>query len=166
MRERPTNSDDVIDSRDVIAAIDELQGERDGLESELTEMQAAQAELAADAGDEAHSAAGAAVAAARDALREWDEDNGDELKALQAFQDDASGTSDWRYGETCVRESYFEDYAQQLAEDCAPFSRNSEVGKVLDSWPYRCIDWEKAAHELKMDYFEADFDGVTYYVRS
>ena len=31
-------------------------------------------------------------------------------------------------------------------------------------WSY-CIDWDRAAEDLKMDYSAIDFDGVTYYVR-
>lgn len=35
-----------------------------------------------------------------------------------------------------------------------------------DRWPYTCIDWEHAAKELRYDYSAADFDGVTYWIRS
>lgn len=31
------------------------------------------------------------------------------------------------------------------------------------NWPYNCIDWEKAANELKQDYSTVDFEGETYY---
>ena len=39
------------------------------------------------------------------------------------------------------------DFAQQLAEDLGDLKDNV-------SWPYTCIDWEQAAHELMMDYCE------------
>jgi hypothetical protein len=28
-----------------------------------------------------------------------------------------------------------------------------------------CIDWDQAARELQVDYFDVDFDGVTYWIR-
>jgi len=40
-----------------------------------------------------------------------------------------------------------EDFAQNLAEDLGA------VDKDL-TWPMYCIDWERAARELMMDYFE------------
>jgi len=76
---------------------------------------------------------------------------------LQALEAEAEGYSDWRHGAQLIADSYFEKYAQELAE---------ELGQVSDSWPFSCIDWEKAADELKQDYTSVDFDGVTYWVRS
>lgn len=90
----------------------------------------------------------------------WDEgDDGQELAALKALEEEASGSPDWRYGETLIRESYFETYAQELAEDCCDMSAGNR-------WPFTCIDWAKAAKDLKQDYFEVDFDGVTYLIRA
>ena len=40
-----------------------------------------------------------------------------------------------------------EDFAQSLAEDLGEIKNNV-------SWPYTCIDWEKAARELMYDYCE------------
>ena len=40
-----------------------------------------------------------------------------------------------------------EDFAQDMAEN---------TGELEENWPYNCIDWEHAAHELMFDYFEAD----------
>jgi len=128
-----SNMDDVIDSRDVIARIEELEAERETL-----------------CDDDAQPGA----------VSEWDESpEAEELAALKALQSEAEGYADWAYGETLVRDSYFEEYAQQLAEDCG-MMRDS------DSWPYTCIDWERAARELQQDYTSVDFAGVTYWVRS
>lgn len=62
------------------------------------------------------------------------------------------------YGATLVRDSYFEDYARELAEDCGLIQRDAH-------WPNDCIDWERAARELQMDYTSVEFDGVEYWVR-
>ena len=119
------NTEDVIDSRDVIARIEHLQN------------------IADDATDDAPMG---------------DEEKA-ELTALLALQEQAEGyAADWRYGEGLIRDSYFETYARELADD---------IGAIKDgaSWPYTCIDWEQAARELQMDYTSVEFDGVTYWIR-
>lgn len=129
-RNRPTNSDDVIDSREVIEAIEELRA------------------LLADADEDGDEMA-------------------DELAALEALADEGAGLADWQYGETLVRDSYFEDYARELADDIGPSfcaccgSINRDAG-----WPMTYIDWTAAAEALQMDYTAIDFDGVTYWGRA
>lgn len=61
-------------------------------------------------------------------------------------------------GQTLVRDSYFMNYAQELAD---------ELGALPAEyvWPISCIDWEQAARELRMDYTPVEFYGVTYWVR-
>lgn len=134
-----SNLDDVIDSRDVIERIEELQNERDDLELLLEEEET--------------------YLYGCEACKEWDEENGDELRALLALQEEAEGyCPDWTYGAQLIRDSYFVEYAQELAEDCGDFDNAAR-------WPYNCIDWERAARELQYDYAAVDFDGVTYWVR-
>jgi len=88
-----------------------------------------------------------------------DEDEKTELDALLAFREEIQSiTREYEHGETLIRDSHFQDYAEQLAEDC------DMIPKGL-SWPMTCIDWERAANELKYDYSCADFAGVTYWVR-
>ena len=152
-----SNYDDIIDSRDVIARIEELEGEREALDYAFTTAyEDWQAIPRGDDGDaEAHAAQ---IRAERD-LKNWEDDYGAELAALQALADEASGyAADWKYGETLIRDSYFRDYAMELADD---------IGAVPDNaqWPTTCIDWDQAARELQMDYTAVDFDGVTYWVR-
>jgi hypothetical protein len=120
--------DDVIDSRDVI--------ERAG-------------ELAAQWTDHANGGESEALT---------DEERA-ELDALSALIDQGeSAATDWEYGETLIRDSYFQEYAQELAEELDLINPNA-------AWPASCIDWEKAAWELRMDYTSVEFDGVTYWVR-
>jgi antirestriction protein len=87
-----------------------------------------------------------------------DEDEKEELKTLIAFREDVN-SREWKYGIQFIRESYFETFAQELAED---------IGAMQDcnSWPATCIDWERAARELQMDYSSAELDGDTYLYRS
>ena len=157
-----TNSANVIDGRDVSDRIEYLESERESLESAVIEAQEAlsEAESAWIAGDEPEACFDAtefneAVEEASQALKEWDEsEEAEELKKLKALYDDISRDS------TLIRDSHFEDYARQLADDLGMTNR-----KDRDSWPYTCIDWAAAAEELQQDYTSVDFDGVTYYAR-
>lgn len=129
------NTQDIIDSRDVESRIDELESEQEDMVSELNNGEISEQDM-----------------------REWDINKGRELDALRALRDQASPYSeDWKYGESLIRDSYFEEYARELAED---------TGMVDEcaAWPVRHIDWTAAADELKGDYTEVDFNGVTYWI--
>lgn len=125
-----TNSDDVIDVRDVIARFEELE---------------AQVVPAFEGDDEG-------------------EPEREELLTLTALLEDLKGNGgdeEWRgawYPVTLIRESHFQDYAQELAEDIGAI--NSDAG-----WPNQHIDWEAAADALLIDYTSTEFEGVTYYYR-
>lgn len=129
MTDTISNSDDIIDSRDVIARVDEL------------------TEYVADMGEDEDSDETDLTSAE------------DELHALKSLADEADGyADDWRHGEVLIRDSYFETYAQEFAEDIGAVDRES-------TWPNSCIDWEMAARELQHDFTSVEFDGVTYWIR-
>ena len=147
---RTTNVDkyqDIIDSRDVIERIEELEAER-------AEHEAATGPFRpTDLGDGTTAAERAADFDA------WKTEEGVELDTLRALAAEAGGyAADWRYGEVLIRDSYFQEYAQELAEDCFAIDFN-------EHWPMQCIDWDQAARELKMDYTSVEFGGVTYWIR-
>jgi hypothetical protein len=149
-----TNSADILDSRDIIERIEELADKETALIDARRELD----ELEADPGSDP-DAIKAAREAITDADDDFDADEREELRVLRALQDEAEGYSeDWRYGATLIRDSYFKDYAQELAEDIGAIDKAA-------TWPARCIDWDEAARELQMDYTSVDFDGVTYWVR-
>lgn len=126
-----SNSDDLIDSRDVIARIEHLeQLEKPG-----------PVDLGADDNEQPQ------------------DDLFAELRELRKLAEQCEGyADDWEYGEILIRDSYFEEYAQDLAED---------IGAInpCATWPNNCIDWDQAAHELQMDYKSVSFGGVTYWIR-
>ena len=115
------NHQDVIDSRDVIERVKELEEREANITDEATE-----GEL-------------------------------EELAKLRTLTEEAA-SSEWEDGVTLINEDYFEDYAREFASD---------IGAIQDAmnWPCSCINWERAAEELQMDYTEVDFDGVSYLYR-
>jgi hypothetical protein len=161
----PLEQDDVIDSRDVIARIEYLESRRD--DSAPCEWFANTAEVPAwccnthmydGTGDYPTTGEHPGVCPFGEGIEPLTEDEAEELAALLALQDEASGASDWTYGETLIRDDYFKDYAQELAEDIGAI--NPEA-----SWPLNHIDWGAAADALKMDYTPVEWSGVTYWVR-
>ena len=70
-----------------------------------------------------------------------------------------NNASDWIHGSVLVRDSYFQEFAENEADELGLMNESS------NSWPFNHIDWEAAAEELQQDYCEIDFDGVTYWVR-
>lgn len=156
-----SNSDNVIDSRDVIKRIDELDSDRETLADAVEAAQDAYIEACGEvARVDEWGPLKAQVEEAKAALSEYDEgEEGQELKALKALAEQADGYGDWAHGETLIRDGYFERYAQELAEECGDL-------KDCDHWPLTCIDWERAADELKQDYTEVDYDGEAYWMRA
>jgi hypothetical protein len=149
-------SADVFDSRDFIERIEELESERDAFEVTCRECGGAM-----DVPGEACPSSG------EDELPHlpdstWAEENpveAAELAALQAFAEDASGCADWAHGEVFIRDSYFKDYAKEMAEDIGAISMEA-------TWPNNYIDWDSAADALQQDYTSFELDGVTFWARS
>ena len=134
MGRTPSNSDDIIDLRDLRQRLEELE--------EMTEERPIE-------GSEDEDDPETETVSIRD------EDEEAEMISLKSFLDDIDGRCDG----PLIRDDYFEEYAQQLADDIGAVDR--DVG-----WPLTCIDWEQAANELQSDYSSAEWDGVTYWYQS
>ena len=158
-----TNSENTIDSRDIIDRIEYLENERDSLQKDIDTAQENLDDESADADDndpERVEQYKVEFAEAKETMADWQSEYGDELKALTELADDASGySSDWQDGETLVNESYWLEYVEQLAEDIGAIDRNA-------AWPLNHIDWEAAADELMQDFTEVSFNGTAYYMRN
>lgn len=163
--DRPTNSRDTIDSREVIEAIEEIEAEIAGLLGDEETIDAADGinvlpvELWPDGIDSETQ---------QDVL-----DLAEELVPLRKLAAEAEGyAADWEYGEQLIRYSYFREFAEELADDIGCFSvpNDNPYGSqkrrdLSNEWPFRHIDWEEAAVELQQDYTEVQFDGVAYWIR-
>ena len=166
-----SNTDNVIDSRDIIDRIDELTGDFqilvDDTENAETEehKEAAYVALSDWLGNVDVTAELKALDGLTfDAVSEWAEsDDAHELKVLLALADEADYSPGWTYGETLIHEKYFTQYIKELIHDCFELPKEFESG----AWPWRhmAIDYEAAANEDMQNYIEVNFDGQTYYIR-
>jgi hypothetical protein len=130
---------DTIDSRDIQSKIDELQSEFDSLVDEYEDVDGEE-----DVGED---------------LLNWLEENGDEFVTLLEVKEEVEQyTSEWDDGAFMIADDYFEDYAQELAEDTGAIDKNAK-------WPLTHIDWEAATKELKYDYSEVEIGGKSYWIR-
>jgi hypothetical protein len=82
----------------------------------------------------------------------------EELKKLKDLKEAIGNDEEWEFGITLINDNYFEEYAQEFAEDIGAIEKNGQ-------WPTNFIDWERAADELRIDYMEVDFDGATFWYR-
>lgn len=132
-----TNAPEIIDSRDVIERIEELESFAEYIE-----------ELAEDP-DENYD----------ELIDVRDEYDADEYDALVEFRDSGADlVSDWEHGETFIREDAFTDYAMELL---------SGIGYLPADMPgWIVIDREETADNMKIDYTEYTFRGETYYARA
>lgn len=128
--------DDIIHADDIFKRFEELEADKEAIEEALDEKP--------------------------NGLKEWED--ADEFKALGKLIEDlkgGGGDEKWRgdwYPQMLIRDSHFEDYAQELAADCGMIDNDAK-------WPMNCIDWEQAARELKHDYSSIEVGGNDYWYR-
>lgn len=131
-------SANVIDVRDIIARVEELEINRDTF----------------NAVKESES----------DSWAEHEPSDAEELDGLTAILEELKGyggDEQWRgdwYPVTLIRDTFFEDYARELAEDIGAILRNAE-------WPNNHIDWTAAAEALQQDYSIVEIKGADYWYR-
>lgn len=161
-RRTVSNSDDLIDSRDIIARIDDLQSDLDACKEIAGERWDTAKETCKEGSDDGCDCIACSwdreQYIADSAQEEIDANDREELADLLKLREEAEGYSDWRHGATLISDSYFEQYARDFAEDIGAINRHAQ-------WPNTCIDWEQAARELQQDYTSVEFAGVTYWVR-
>ena len=151
MSSYPDNGQDIVDSRDVIAAIKDLESqiedireERDALQEEIDNGRLSKDDIAD-------------LERQIEDKQEEINDLEEELKPLTDLQDEAEGYCDWINGATLIHEDYFTQYAMELL---------SNIGDLPQEIPwYIVIDEEATAENIRQDYTAVDFGGVTYYVR-
>lgn len=125
-----SNRHDIIDSRDVIARIDEL-------ESDLEEY-----DVADVAKNDEHPF----------------QDDAIELQILRALAEEGESSPDWNHGETLIRDSYFKYYAQDLAEQLGLMTSNQAWPHTCIDWDhavselqmdYTCVSYDGVDYWLR-----------------
>jgi hypothetical protein len=140
--------DDVIDSRDIDERIEELRSDLDGTPFADGDYSAQELKTIYEE-----------TPFAWQKVVEYDTDYVEELIAFLEFKENGeSATSEWSYGAMFINDTYFKEYAQDLADQIGVVDTNA-------SWPANCIDWDQAADELKSDYTVMEVGGFTYLTR-
>jgi len=139
-----SNSDDILDARDIIERIEYLESEKDTALEDVPESEYGNRE--------------------NEKWVAWeDSDEFTELNNLSKFMNEFKnygGDEQWRgdwYPITFIRDSYFTDYTEELIIDCG------YISKDFPAWI--SIDWEETAKAVQQDYYSAELDGVTYWAR-
>lgn len=135
------NTTEVIDSRDIIERIEDLETTQSELVYQLSNGEITEADML-----------------------EFDKTEGKELDELRALAEECEDCPDWECGAQLIRHDYFTTYVEELIDDCYELPKGLTSGE----WPYRhiTIDYEAAADEAKQDYTSVEFGGVTYWIRN
>lgn len=143
MAQEISNTQDIIDSRDIIERIEEIESEAQGRLIDSQEDEGTSWGELADIDYQAH----------------LDEEDYEELVRLRALVEEIRDNSeeDPDDGVTLIHDSYFVDAMQELVQD---------IGDLPSDIPgYLVIDWDETADNLREDYRDINFDGETYWVR-
>lgn len=145
--------DDVLDTRDIDAKIEELEDLQIQFEGCRQAYEEVMEDLDSFEADEFDNARHHWLEAQED----FSAAEREELQALLDFKADLEDYCDWGYGEFMIHENYRVDYTRSLASD---------IGAVGENADWIQIDWKATADELfRYDYTSADLQGHTYYVR-
>ena len=146
-------TENIIDTRDIQARIDEIECDIELLEDEISELSEEIDELDEENADDKNEI---------DLKLDDIEDKRGQIEELQEelsmLLDVKSEVPEFRHGETLIHEDYWEEYVQDLCED---------LGYISKDFPYWIeIDWEATAKNVAMDYSTIEIDGNTFYFRS
>lgn len=133
------NTNEVIDTRDIVELITEVEDKIAELESDIESI----------GGDEETK-----LEHLESELESYQSD----LEILENIKDEVG--SEFEYGETLIRDNYFTYYQKEMLIDCGM------LPKDLPSFIENNIDWDAVADDLKVDYSEIDIEGETYWFRS
>jgi hypothetical protein len=129
-----SNSDDMIDVRDIIDRVEHLEQLRQPGPVDL-----------GDDSDTDQDTLFAELATLESLLAD-----------LRGYGGDHEWRGDW-YPVSLIRDSYFVEAMRDLCED---------IGDLPREMPsYLVIDWDATARNLRIDYSETEFDGITYLYR-
>ena len=130
-----------LDARDLNDRKIELEGYRDALEEAKLAVETMSADMGADS---------ETLAALETAQMDFGEDEAEELAELEELE---SEISEWRHGETLIRDCDFVEYVEDMLKDCGDLPKDIP-------W-YIAIDWQKTADNVAMDYTTVTYQGIS-----
>jgi uncharacterized protein (UPF0335 family) len=139
---------DIIDVRDIIERVEELDETRESLREEFDSMPE-------NEGVDFDNWVCNQVGFSREEQNELD-NLAAVLEELKGYGGDEQWRGDW-YPITLIRESHFTEYTREMLEDCGTIPRD------LPAWVH--IDWEATAREVKMDYSYISIGEMDYLYR-
>ena len=147
------SSDKYINPQDVFIEADEYE---DSIACKQEEIEMVENNIAGlDEDDDCYDDELSSLECERDNLQ-------DELTGLEEEAEDIFELRDdcnfYARGETLISSDIWEDHVREMTEDMD--------GIDTGNWPYNCIDWERAAEELRVDYTTITWRGQDFYVRS
>ena len=93
-------------------------------------------------------------------IESWRDNWQTELEVIEDINElENSVGTEWSYGVTLIDEDDFQDYCEELVSDIG------DLPKDLPSYISNNIDWEGVAEDLKVDYSEVTFRGISYLYR-
>ena len=132
---------DYIDTRDLAERREELRAELDESYKEM--ILGLEIEQGADI---------------EEAVKQWTEDNKDELEEIKEIDYIENEVSEFSHGETLIPECEFENYVRDMVKDCG------YIDKEMPWWIV--IDWEETSNNIAQDYSTIEYGGNTYYYRN
>ena len=92
-------------------------------------------------------------------IQDWKDEWLDEIAEIGEIDvlEDEISSREFDYGLYLIEDNDWEDYVQELLEDCGYIPRD------FPSWIE--IDWNATAKNVKEDYSEVEFQGKTYFYR-
>jgi predicted nuclease with TOPRIM domain len=157
MSEEIDFSENIIDTRDIIEKYEEIDNELTNSRERIEEIREELKPLSRDIPDQEED-----YYALKDELNDLEgyiEDLIQENLVLMDFVDKYEDEiPEFTDGAVLIRDDYFVEYAQQLADD---------IYDIEDSrWPFCHIDWDEAAEALQQDYAIVEIAGDVYWYRN
>ena len=149
-----------LDSRDIQKEIDNIEGLKNGYESDLESLNDELNDLQNELYDIDNKLE--EIAEKENEIQECEfECNrySEELAELEALKEEIESNSDegFEYGIQLLHENDIDDYLNDMLVDCG------YIPKDLPSWIE--IDWQATYDNMKQDYSKIELNGNTFYVR-
>ena len=140
---------EVIDTRDIVELIAEVENKITELESEIDDLNEDSEDFETNEDTLKNE-----LAEIQAELESYQVD----LEMLENIKDEVG--SEFEYGEQLIRDDYFTEYQKEMLIDC---------GTLPNDLPWfieNNIDWDAVAEDLKVDYSEIEIEGETYHFRN